>query len=139
MRQSTPSGFSTQRDKLRALLFAQIGQWVPLPDMQALGIAQHGARITELREELEPQGYRIENRLEDSRDGIKHSWYSLTSGHPAREYAPHRRERKAHVPTPEPKRVEPGQDWYKVETGRDRPTSHSFAQPFSLTPPEPRP
>jgi hypothetical protein len=123
--------FATQRDKLRALLFARIGQWVPLPDVQALGIAQHGVRITELREELEPQGYRIDNRLENGSDGIKRSWYCLTAGHPAREYVPHRRERKAHTPTAEPKPVEPGQDWYRVQTGRERPTSHPFARPFS--------
>jgi hypothetical protein len=118
LRQSTRSGFSTQSEKLRALLFARISQWIPLPDIQALGIAQHGARIAELREELEPQGCRIENRLEDGSDGIKRSWYMLTAGQPPREYVPRRRnERTAPPPTPEHEPVEPGQDWYKVQTG----------------------
>jgi hypothetical protein len=127
---SSTNPFATQSQKLRALLFARIGQWIPLPDIQALGIAQHGARLVELREELEPQGYRIENRLEDGSDGIKRSWYMLTAGHPPREYAPHRRQRKAAAPAPEPKPVEPGQDWYKVQTGRERPKK-PFAQAFS--------
>jgi hypothetical protein len=135
--------FSTQRDKLRALLFARIGQWVPLPDIQALGIAQHGARITELREELEPQSYRIDNRLEESSDGIKRSWYCLTAGHPPREYQPHRRARRSAPSAPEPKPVPPGQDWYETQHG-PRPGSHPWkaafspkrlAEDFRLTPP----
>ena len=71
----------SQVQKLRALMFSREGQWVPLPDVQALGIAQHGARFKELREELEPQGYRIENKMEHGTDGIVRSWYKLT--HPA--------------------------------------------------------
>jgi len=59
-------------------MFSREGQWVPLPDVQALGIAQHGARFKELREELEPQGYRIENKMEHGTDGIVRSWYMLT-------------------------------------------------------------
>jgi len=68
----------SQMEKLRALLFSREGQWVPLPDVQALGIAQHGARFKELRKELEPQGYRIENKMEHGTDGIVRSWYMLT-------------------------------------------------------------
>lgn len=127
---SNTKPFATQSEKLRALLFARIGQWIPLPDVQALGIAQHGARITELREELEPQGYRIENRMEDGADGIKRSWYMLTAGHPPREYVPHRRARRSAPPAPEPKPIPPGTDWYKVQTGRERP-KQPFAQAFS--------
>lgn len=68
----------SQVQKLRALMFSREGQWVPLPDVQALGIAQHGARFKELRGELEPQGYRIENKMEHGTDGIVRSWYMLT-------------------------------------------------------------
>src|SRR5882724_6301975 len=133
MQHVTTNAFATQSEKLRALLFARIGQWVPLPDVQALGIAQHGARITELREELEPAGYRIENRMEDGPDGIKRSWYCLSAGHPPREYVPHRRARRSAPPSPEPKPVEikPGEDWFEKTTGKPRPKFSPFAVAFS--------
>ncbi|MFI5058638.1 MAG: hypothetical protein ACHQLQ_10665 [Candidatus Acidiferrales bacterium] len=70
--------FSTQREKLRALFDHRAGEWIPLPDIQALGIAQHGARIVELRREYARQGFQIENRMETGRDGIKRSWYRKT-------------------------------------------------------------
>ena len=73
----------SQVQKLRALMFSREGQWVPLPDVQALGIAQHGARFKELREELAPRGYRIENKMEHGTDGIVRSWYKLTHSAPA--------------------------------------------------------
>jgi hypothetical protein len=75
---STTKPFLTQREKLRTLMFSREGQWVPLPDVQALGIAQHGARFKELRQEVEPQGYKIENKMEHGRDGVVRSWYMLT-------------------------------------------------------------
>ena len=78
MPHTTTKPFLTQREKLRALMFSREGQWVPLPDVQALGIAQHGARFKELREELEPQGYQIENKMEHGTDSILRSWYMLT-------------------------------------------------------------
>jgi len=65
-------------------MFSREGQWIPLPDVQALGIAQHGARFKELRSELEPQGYRIENKMEHGTDGIVRSWYMLTRSTPIR-------------------------------------------------------
>ena len=67
--------FLTQREKLRALFDNREGQWIPLPDIQALGIAQHGARIVELRREYARLGFVIENRMEQGHDGIKRSWY----------------------------------------------------------------
>jgi hypothetical protein len=73
----------SQVQKLRALMFSREAQWVPLPDVQALGIAQHGARFKELREELEPQGYRIENKMAHGTDGIVRSWYMLTRSAPS--------------------------------------------------------
>ena len=84
---NTPKPFLTQRGKLRALMFSREGQWVPLPDVQALGIAQHGARFKELREELEPQGYRIENKMEHGTDGIVRSWYMLTRSAPISSFS----------------------------------------------------
>ncbi len=63
---------------MRALFFSREAQWIPLPDIQALGIAQHGARIKELREDVAPLGYKIENKMETGRDGIRRSWYMLT-------------------------------------------------------------
>ena len=130
-RKSNTNPFATQRDKLRALLFGRMGQWVPLPDVQALGIAQHGARITELREELEPRGYRIDNRLEDGSDGVKRSWYCLTAGHPPREYVPHRKKSRPVPPEPKPVEVKPGEDWFEKTTGKPRPKPSSFAAAFS--------
>ena len=112
MLHNTPKPFLTQRQKLRALMFSREGQWVPLPDVQALGIAQHGARFKELREELEPQGYRIENKMEHGTDGIVRSWYMLTRSAPISNFSTGKpvksweqvckeREEKLHQPAPE--------------------------------------
>ena len=72
---SDTSPFLTQRQKLDNLLSGNEGAWVSLPDVQALGIAQHGARLNELRKDYAPQGYKIENKMERGRDGIVRSWY----------------------------------------------------------------
>jgi hypothetical protein len=77
----------SQVQKLRALMFSRENQWIPLPDVQALGIAQHGARFKELREELEPQGYQIENKMEHGADGIVRSWYMLTRSAPVSSFS----------------------------------------------------
>ena len=53
----------TQRERLLWLLEEHSGCWVDLPRILDLRIAQYGARIRELRRELEPKGYRIENRV----------------------------------------------------------------------------
>ncbi len=53
----------TQRERLLRLLEEHSGCWVDLPRILDLRIAQYGARIRELRRELEPKGYRIENRV----------------------------------------------------------------------------
>jgi hypothetical protein len=101
----------SQVQKLRALMFGREGQWVPLPEVQALGIAQHGARFKELREELEPQGYRIENKMEHGTDGIVRSWYMLTRSAPSSSFSAEKpskswdeivaeRERKLSAPPP---------------------------------------
>ena len=72
----------TQRDQLRSLLSASLGQWVPLPTILALGIAQFGARILELRR----SGYTIRNKTEH-KNGQVFSWYRLVS-EPTQEKEP---------------------------------------------------
>jgi hypothetical protein len=62
----------TQCDQLLSVFVASLGQWVPLPTILALGIAQFGARILELRR----SGYTIRNKTE-YRDGKVLSWYRL--------------------------------------------------------------
>ncbi len=66
----------TQRERLLHLLEESAGEWVALPCILALGIAQHSARIWELRRELEPKGCRIENRTRRN-GGAVHSWFRL--------------------------------------------------------------
>ncbi len=66
-----------QRAAILTLLMAAHGDWVPLPQILALGIAQYNARIYELRR----LGFRITNRIEEV-DGIRRSWYRLESGVP---------------------------------------------------------
>ena len=66
----------SQRDLLLRLLEESCGEWVPLPRILALGIARYGARILELRRELKPKGWRIENRRRHN-GGAVHSWFRL--------------------------------------------------------------
>jgi hypothetical protein len=54
-----------------ALLRSRTGSWVPLPEILALGVAQYGSRILELRR----QGHHIENRKQAGR-----SWFRLVTG-----------------------------------------------------------
>jgi hypothetical protein len=68
MRQPTHP-FRTQRDKLLAALSLRAPEWVPLPQILELGIAQYNARILELRR----QGFRIENR----RDSEQKTFFRL--------------------------------------------------------------
>jgi hypothetical protein len=63
---------ATQRERVLHLLAEYDGEWVPLPAILHLGIAQYNARLFELRR----KGYVIENRTETV-DGVKHSWYRL--------------------------------------------------------------
>jgi len=62
----------TQRERLAELLRAYKFKRVPLPAIQALGIAQHGTRLKELR----GLGYVIRNEMEHTPDGTR-SWYVL--------------------------------------------------------------
>jgi hypothetical protein len=63
----------TQRDRILGLFQSRPGQWIGLPEILALGFAQFGARIYELRRE----GYTIENKTEH-RDGKTLSWYRFS-------------------------------------------------------------
>lgn len=63
-----PFDTSSQRDRLLALLESRLREWVPLPRILDLGIAQYNARIYELRR----LGHRIENKQEGDR-----SWFRL--------------------------------------------------------------
>src|SRR5579859_3327354 len=73
----------SQVQKLDRLLSDHEGQWVPLPDVLALGIAAYSRRFEDLREIYKPQGFMIENRMETGTDGIRRSWYmKVRTGYP---------------------------------------------------------
>lgn len=64
----------TQRDRILGLLIEARGEWVPLPDILALGVAQYNARIFELRR----LNFNIGNRSEiDPETGARRSWFRL--------------------------------------------------------------
>lgn len=63
---------NTQQKKILSLLSSRPYEWVPLPAIIGLGIAQYNARIKELRD----SGVRIENKTEWV-DGTRHSWFRL--------------------------------------------------------------
>ncbi len=63
----------TQCERILALLQAHKGEWVSLPRILDLHIAQYNARIYELR----AQYYDIECRREWTGDGQVHSFYRL--------------------------------------------------------------
>lgn len=66
----------TQADVLVKLLRAarQNHCALELPEIMRAGIAQHGARLAELRQ----KGFRIENQMERSSEGVVLSRYWLT-------------------------------------------------------------
>ena len=65
----------TQRDRILNLLQSRPGQWIPLPEILDLGIAQYSARVFELRRE----GHNIENRTERAGES-RRSWFRLVLG-----------------------------------------------------------
>jgi len=69
------SDSSTQRSRILQLLDNARGEWVPLPEILDLGIAQYNSRILELRR----LGFRIENRKE-RHDGKILSSFRLVTG-----------------------------------------------------------
>jgi hypothetical protein len=60
----------TQKDRIKELFESRPNEWITLPEIMALHIAQYNARIKELR----GIGMAIENHW-DFVDGIKHSWF----------------------------------------------------------------
>ena len=65
-------GRENQRQRILTLLRAARGRWVPLPEILALGVAQYGARIWELRR----AGFNVENRCEHV-GHTRHSWFRI--------------------------------------------------------------
>lgn len=64
----------TQRQRLRELFEQREGQWIPLPEILSMSIAQFGARLKELRD---IEGMHIENRMMHE-NSIVRSWYRYT-------------------------------------------------------------
>lgn len=59
-----------QRERIKKLFESKPNEWIPLPEIINLHIAQYTPRIWELRHE----GMRIENKWKMV-NGVKHSWY----------------------------------------------------------------
>lgn len=57
----------------RILVLLRTREWVGLPEILDLRIANYRARVSDLRE----RGYVILNRKEEAADGTVHSWYRL--------------------------------------------------------------
>jgi hypothetical protein len=57
-----------------ALFQLRPNQWIPLPEIMALAIAQYNSRVHELRK----SGHQIENRKE-RKNGKVHSWFRYVS------------------------------------------------------------
>ena len=64
-----------QRDRILELLTSRSPDWIALPELLALRIAQYNARVLELRR----AGFSIENRMEWI-DGRRRSWFRLVHG-----------------------------------------------------------
>jgi hypothetical protein len=66
----------TQADVLIGMLRAARAKREPLqlPEIMKAGIAQHGARLKEIRD----RGFRVENEMERTADGVVLSRYWLT-------------------------------------------------------------
>lgn len=66
----------TQADVLIEMLRAARarGESLQLPEIMKAGIAQHGARLKEIRD----RGFRVENEMERTADGVVLSRYWLT-------------------------------------------------------------
>jgi hypothetical protein len=68
--------YKAQSEKLLAFFEARAGEWIPLPDILALGMASHTRRIHELRKH-----HNIEMR--DQRFGEQRRvWYRLVKPQP---------------------------------------------------------
>jgi hypothetical protein len=121
---SANESFLTQAEKIESLLRSRYGQWIPAYELADIAL-QYCARINSIRRKFKRAGdqERVENKTEWVK-GQCHGSYRIVRAVDADS------QEKPPAP-PEPKPVEPGQDWYKVQTGRERPKSHAFARPFS--------
>lgn len=62
-----------QQQKIYNLLKSHVNEWVGLPLLLSLGVAQYNSRILELRR----MGYRIENKQLGIVNGQKHTAFRL--------------------------------------------------------------
>jgi Helix-turn-helix domain len=100
----------TQRARILRLLIDARSSWVPLHEILALGIAQFGARIFEMRR----MGFLIENRIKRDDSGAVHSWYRLVnSPAPAESQA-------VATPASSPVTSSSSADWYERQSGQKR-------------------
>jgi len=109
---NAPKSAKGQRARILRLLIDARGSWVPLPEILALGIAQYGARILELRR----LGFVIENKIE-SVNGARYSRFRLLSS-PAPAESP-----AVVTPASSPATSSPSADWYERQTGHKRPSA----------------
>ena len=70
MRRGRPREDTAGRERILRLLEEFEGQWIELPAILKLGVAQYNARIKQLRNE----GYAIENKVE-WQGRVKKSWF----------------------------------------------------------------
>lgn len=69
----------TQVERLRNLFERREGMWIPLNEIMKLGIAQHGTRIKELKEDKD-RPMNIVNRMETV-NGERYSWYKYVQSY----------------------------------------------------------
>jgi hypothetical protein len=132
------SARGTQEERILAVVRAACGEWVPLPRILALQIAQYGARIYTLRR----RGFNIESRVETVK-GERHSWFRLLPDSPTSATVPSKPVqtwvnrpqattlREAH---PRQGSLADSTDWYERQTGHER-----ESQRESRPAPNPRP
>lgn len=65
-------GDMTQRQRMAVMFQSRPNEWIPLPEILAMGVAQYGTRILELRR----AGMEIENKTHMI-DGVRRSWFRL--------------------------------------------------------------
>jgi len=66
---------TTQQEKILRLLQSRPNEWVSLPEILSLGVAQYNARIYDLRR----MGYLIENKLIETIHGQRHTAFRLVT------------------------------------------------------------
>ena len=69
---------TNQQQAIFNVLRDRAGEWVPLPEILKLGIAQYGARLLELRR----MGYAIENKTIEIINGQRHTAFRLVAQKP---------------------------------------------------------